>query len=98
MEYITSRQELRDAFGATHEVAIKKELNFIDPHSKRFIENSPFVFIGSQDQSGNGDVSPKGDKPGFVRVLDDQTIAIPDRPETTVWILGKILSKTPPSG
>lgn len=80
MEYITSREELRDAFEATHEVAIKKELKFIDPHSKRFIEHSPFVFIGSQDRAGHGDVSPKGDRPGFVRVLDDKTIAIPDRP------------------
>lgn len=80
MKYITSRQELRDAFEATHDVAFRKELRFIDPHSKRFIERAPFVFIGSQDKAGNGDVSPKGDKPGFVRVLDNRTIAIPDRP------------------
>ncbi|WP_068115398.1 pyridoxamine 5'-phosphate oxidase family protein [Tropicimonas marinistellae] len=80
MEFVKSRRELREAFDPTHEVAIKKQLPFIDPHSKRFIEHSPFVFIGSQDCDGNGDVSPKGDQPGFVRVVDDRTIAIPDRP------------------
>lgn len=80
MKYISSRKELREAFDATHDIAVRKELRFIDPHSKRFIENAPFVFIGSQNLTGNGDVSPKGDQPGFVRVLDDQTIAIPDRP------------------
>lgn len=80
MKFVTSAEELREAFGSTHDVAIKKELRFIDPHSRRFIERSPFVFIGSQGDDGNGDVSPKGDKPGFARVVDDQTIAIPDRP------------------
>lgn len=40
----------------------------------------PFVAIGSQDGEGNADVTPKGDAPGFVRVLDDTTLAIPDRP------------------
>jgi PPOX class probable FMN-dependent enzyme len=80
MEYVTSREELRDAFDATHDVAIKKLLRTIDKHSRQFIENSPFLLIGSQDASGNGDVSPKGDAPGFVQVLDSATLAIPDRP------------------
>jgi PPOX class probable FMN-dependent enzyme len=80
MKYVLSRKELRDAFGATHEVALRKESRSLDFHSCRFIKKSPFVFIGSQDKSGYGDVSPKGDQPGFVRVLDNRTIAIPDRP------------------
>ena len=80
MNFITTREELRTAFESTHDVAIQKELRLIDTHSRRFIERSPFVFIGSQDGSGNADVSPKGDQPGFVRVLDDRTLAIPDRP------------------
>ncbi len=80
MEFVTSQEELRAAFAPSHEVAVQKELRFVDAHSRRFIERSPFVFIASQDNSGNGDVSPKGDQPGFVRVLDDQTLAIPDRP------------------
>ena len=80
MDYITSREELRSAFKATHDVAIRKELKSIDTHSRRFIEKSSFLLIGSQDASGNGDVSPKGDQPGFVRCLDSTTLAIPDRP------------------
>ncbi len=80
MDYVTSREELRSVFEATHDVAIRKELRSIDEHSRRFIENSPFLLIGSQDASGNGDVSPKGDLPGFVKCLDTTTLAIPDRP------------------
>lgn len=80
MDYITSRDQLRSLFGETHDVAVRKELKAIDAHARRFIERSPFVFIGSQDASGNADVSPKGDRPGFVRVLDDRTLALPDRP------------------
>ncbi|MBV0911069.1 pyridoxamine 5'-phosphate oxidase family protein [Anianabacter salinae] len=80
MKFVTSRQELRDAFEPAHDVAIRKQLRSIDVHSRRFIERSPFVLIGSQGGSGTGDVSPKGDQPGFVRVLDDRTLAIPDRP------------------
>lgn len=80
MEFITSQEDLRAAFGEKSDVAVRKQLRQIDAHSRHFIEHSPFVFIGSQDVSGNGDVSPKGDQPGFVRVLDDKTLAIPDRP------------------
>lgn len=80
MDYITTREELRGAFEATHDVAIRKVLRLMDSHACRFIEKSPFLLIGSQDASGNGDVSPKGDFPGFVKVLDNQTLAIPDRP------------------
>lgn len=80
MEYIKTREQLRNAFEATHDVAIRKVLRFIDGHSRNFIEKSPFLLIGSQDASGNGDVSPKGDFPGFVGVLDEKTLAIPDRP------------------
>ena len=80
MEFISTREELRDAFEATHDVAAKKVLKSLDSHSRRFIEKSPFLLIGSQNASGNGDVSPKGDQPGFVSVLDSSTLAIPDRP------------------
>lgn len=73
MKYITSREELRSAFDATHDVAIKKVLRSIDSHSRRFIEKSPFLLIGSQDAAGNGDVSPKGDFPGFVKILDNNS-------------------------
>lgn len=80
MNYITTREELRSAFEATHDVAMRKVLRSIDRHSRRFIERSPFLLIGSQSASGSGDVSPKGDFPGFVKILDSNTLAIPDRP------------------
>jgi PPOX class probable FMN-dependent enzyme len=80
LKFVESLDELRNAFEPTHEVAVQKQLRRIDAHSRRFIERSPFLLIGSQDGSAKGDVSPKGDQPGFVRILDDQTLAIPDRP------------------
>jgi len=57
-----------------------KSLDFIDPHSAAFISRSPFVMIATSSASGQMDISPKGDPPGFVRVVDERTLAIPDRP------------------
>src|SRR5690606_4142784 len=62
------------------EASIRKELRTLDGHCRSFIGRSPFVLIGSSDGAGNADVTPKGDRPGFAAVLDDTTIAIPDRP------------------
>ena len=80
MQFITSREELRAHYKAPGEGALRKEMKALDRHAKGFIGRSPFVLIGSSDGNGNADVTPKGDKPGFVAVLDDKTIAIPDRP------------------
>jgi PPOX class probable FMN-dependent enzyme len=80
MEFIATREELRGHYKAPHDPAVKKELRFLDAHCRNFLSSSPFVLIGSQDVAGNADVTPKGDKPGFVAVLDDVTLAIPDRP------------------
>jgi len=57
-----------------------KVMHSIDPHCRRFIELSPFLVIASRNAAGQMDVSPKGDPPGFVRILDEHTIAIPERP------------------
>ena len=80
MKFIESREELRSHYGGTHDLAVKKVLPALDGHARSFIGRSPFVLIGSQDGTGNADVTPKGDRPGFVAVLDDTTLAIPDRP------------------
>jgi len=80
MEFVRSNEELRALYGRPGERAVRKELKVLDPHAKGFLRKSPFVLIGSSDGNGNADVTPKGDKPGFVAVLDDTTIAIPDRP------------------
>lgn len=80
MKFVTTCEELRAVYKPAAERSLRKEMRKLDKHSRNFIERSPFVLIGSQDGRGNGDVTPKGDKPGFVSILDDTTIAIPDRP------------------
>jgi len=78
-EVITSEEQLRDIFGWPAERAVKKELQQLDKHCRAIIEKSPFVLFASSDGT-KCDVSPKGDRPGFVQVLDDKTVAIPDLP------------------
>lgn len=80
MEFITTSEELRAHYKPASEGSLKKEMRRLDAHAKNFLANSPFVLIGTSDDKGNADVTPKGDKPGFVAVLDDVTLAIPDRP------------------
>lgn len=76
---ITSEAALRNIYKQPGKNAIGKELDYLDPHCKTFIARSPFICIATVSPDGFGDNSPKGDAPGFVRVLDDKTIAIPDR-------------------
>jgi len=71
--------EIRELYGEPHERAVKKQLPRLEKHSRAFIELSPFLVIASADPAGRVDASPKGDAPGFVRVLDDETLLIPDR-------------------
>jgi PPOX class probable FMN-dependent enzyme len=80
MDFISTREELRQQYKPAQEGALRKELRAFDGHCRTFIAKSPFVLIGTSDREGNADVTPKGDKPGFVAVLDDITLAIPDRP------------------
>ncbi len=78
-EIIRDEGTLRDFFGYPGEMNVKKEIPILDEHCKAFIERSPYMLLASSDREGNLDISPKGDPPGFVQVLDDQTLAIPDR-------------------
>lgn len=79
-DVITSEEQLREVLGYPAERVQRKVITALDKHCSAFISRSPFLLIASADSAGNMDVSPKGDPPGFVRVLDDQTLAIPDRP------------------
>ncbi|MEJ0067875.1 MAG: MSMEG_1061 family FMN-dependent PPOX-type flavoprotein [Pseudomonadota bacterium] len=72
--------ELRALYGEPSGLAVVKQIDHIDPHCRHFIGLSPFLCLGSADSEGRQDVSPRGDMPGFVQVLDDHTLAIPDRP------------------
>ena len=78
-DIVTSREELRALFGAASERAVRKDRGRLDAHTRAFIARSPFVLIATAGTAGRCDVSPKGDAPGFVMVLDDTHLAIPDR-------------------
>jgi PPOX class probable FMN-dependent enzyme len=71
--------EIREIYGEPMERAVKKQLPRLEKHSRAFIARSPFLVIASADADGRVDASPKGDAPGFVRVIDDETLLIPDR-------------------
>ncbi len=77
---ITSEQQLRDVMGHPSDIVTRKTISFIDQHCRTFIEKSPFITIATSDLQGNFDVSPKGDPAGFVKILNEKTLAIPDRP------------------
>ena len=76
---ITDAASLRAHYGDVHPLAMNKVLSQLDRHCVAFIELSPFLVMGSAAGDGSADVSPKGDGPGFVRVLDAKRLAIPDR-------------------
>jgi uncharacterized protein len=77
---ITDEGSLRDLFDATHALAVQKCRSTLGRHAQEFIRRSPFVCIGTQNLDGKADVSPRGDPVGFVKILDERTLAIPDRP------------------
>ena len=77
---ITTQSELREFFGEPSKVARKKQQSKLDKHCRHFIALSPFLVLASSGADGSADASPKGDPAGFVAVLDDHTLLIPDRP------------------
>ncbi len=77
---IVTLQELRELIGEPSEMIRRKQIDHLDEHCRRFIAHVPFLLLGTADAAGRCDVSPKGDEPGFVRVLDDRTLVIPERP------------------
>jgi PPOX class probable FMN-dependent enzyme len=79
-DVIESETELRAVIGTPLQRSVDKAIVALDDYCKAFIARSPFVLIASCDAAGNMDISPKGDPAGFVRVLDDNTLVIPDRP------------------
>jgi PPOX class probable FMN-dependent enzyme len=79
MDVVEGLDELREIYGPPSDRAVKKQLSRLDKHCRAFIARSPFLVIASSDPSGRCDASPKGDAPGFVQVLDDEMLLIPDR-------------------
>ena len=76
---IDTVEELRNRYGEPSELAVKKSLDRLDRHCRRFIELSPFLVLASAGADGRVDCSPRGDPAGFVAVLDDRTVLLPDR-------------------
>jgi PPOX class probable FMN-dependent enzyme len=70
---------LRSGYAQPHERAVRKTLPGLDHHMREFIALSPFLVLGTSAADG-ADVSPRGDRPGFVHVLDDTTLLVPDWP------------------
>lgn len=79
-EIITTVEQLREIIAYPSHRVTDIVIPKLDKHCRAFIAKSPLIFIASSDTKGNMDISPKGDPPGFVKILDDNTLAIPDRP------------------
>lgn len=79
MDAKPEKAQLRDRYGQPIERARLKSLRKLDQHCRKFIGLSPFLCLGTAGEDG-ADVTPRGDQPGFVQVLDDVTLAIPDWP------------------
>ena len=80
LDSVSDETALRGLYEPPMELAVLKQLDRLDAHCRNFLAHSPFAVIGSTRPGRGTDVSPRGDAPGFARVLDDNTIAIPDRP------------------
>jgi hypothetical protein len=78
-EPIRSAEQLSAIIGTPSEFSLRKELTALDEHMRRFIAHSPFVIISTHSADGRCDASPRGDSPGFIQVVDDQMLLIPDR-------------------
>ncbi len=76
---ITTVEQLEALYGKPWGPAVAKEIDHISPAYRKLIEAAPFVAVATGGPDGL-DCSPKGDAPGFVRILDDKTLALPDRP------------------
>lgn len=77
---VTRESEIRDGYPAVYASQKTKFLDHIDPLIAAWIGRTTFLTMATYDAAGRVDVSPKGDPPGFVKVLDRHTLAIPDRP------------------
>lgn len=76
---IADAAALKEIIGEPKPAIANKEMQALDGHFRHFISLCPFLCISTADAEGNQDISPRGDPPGFVKVLDDRTVLIPDR-------------------
>lgn len=79
-ETVCTEDELRSMLGFPSELVKNKTISIIDDHCRDFISKSPFLVLSTSDKEGYCDVSPRGDLPGFVQVLNENQLVIPERP------------------
>lgn len=79
MPILKSVEELRKIYGEPHQRSVAKEIHHLNEPYQAFVKAAPFAILASCGPNGT-DCSPKGDAPGFVRIIDEKTLAIPDRP------------------
>jgi hypothetical protein len=77
---ITEEAQLREIIGEPTPLVVTKIAGRLNDLTRQFIERSPFVCVGTSSPEGGFDVSPRGDPAGFVRILDERTLLVPDRP------------------
>ncbi len=75
---VTTLEQLEELYGEPVPIAITKEIESLSPGYRAFVEKAPFVIVATSGSEGL-DCSPRGDAPGFVRVLDPKTLLLPDR-------------------
>ena len=77
---ITTEARLREVVGAEVPGLKEKNVAYLNEFAVAYLAKAPFMILATADADGNLDASPKGDAPGFVEVLDDKTLLVPDRP------------------
>jgi uncharacterized protein len=77
---VETEEQLRDLIGSPTELVAGKVADRLNDIFRRYIEESPFVCVATANGDGRLDVSPRGDPAGFVRILDENTLLIPERP------------------
>ncbi|MGV9273345.1 MSMEG_1061 family FMN-dependent PPOX-type flavoprotein [Streptomyces griseosporeus] len=75
---LTGLDQLRELYPQPNANAFRKEIDHLTEETRALVGCSSLVFIGSADAEGRADVTPRGGPPGFVSVLDERTLAIPD--------------------
>lgn len=80
MKTVTTQDEMRDLIGHPHELVTKKLIDRLDDMGRRYIDAAPLAMLSTCAADGAPDVTPRGDAPGFVHIVDDQTLLLPERP------------------
>lgn len=84
MARIETVDQLRSAYPQPSDMVRKKQPSALEKHCKKIVSLSPMVLVGTSDTHGGQDVTPRGGEPGFVQVIDDRTLALPDWPENRI--------------